>query len=73
MEESKGEEEAKFGFYGRGNEETKAEVEYIYNSVHKYADRLPKKATKPGVPAKKEILPMQSNIYALMYFDSPIV
>ncbi|CAI2364221.1 unnamed protein product [Moneuplotes crassus] len=74
LEEIKGEEEEeKFGFYGYESESSKAEVEYVYNTIHKYSDKLPKKATKPGVPPKPDILPLQSHIYALMYFDVPIV
>ena len=71
--EELGEEEAKFGFYGKESESTKAEVEYVHNSIHKYSNILPRKATKPGIPPKSEILPKQANIYALMYFDSPII
>ena len=49
------------------------EVEYIYNTIHLHTNCLPRKATKPGVPPKPEILPMQSKVYALVFFEAPIV
>jgi hypothetical protein len=75
-EESKleqSEDNHKFGFFGKPSEASKAEVEYVYNTCHKFSDKLPRKATKPGPTPKPSILPMHANIYALMYFDAPIV
>lgn len=41
--------------------------------MHTYSDVLPKKATKPGLPPKDDILPMQTQVYALISFESPIM
>jgi hypothetical protein len=71
--EALSEDDSQFGFYGKPSEATKAEIEYVYNTYHKYSDKLPRKATKPGPTPNPSILPMQANVYALMYFDSPIV
>lgn len=67
------EEESKFGFYGKPSTSVKAEVEFVYNTYHKYSDKLPRRATKPGVPPKSDILPMNAHIYALITFDAPII
>lgn len=66
-------EESKFGVFGNSTEAVKKEVEFVHNTYHKYADKLPRKATKPGIPPKPEILPMGSHIYALIHFDAPII
>jgi hypothetical protein len=73
MEEVVEEEESKFGVFGSANESSKSELEYVYNTYHKYSDHLPRKATKPGPPPKADILPMHSRIYALIHFDAPVV
>ena len=67
------EEESKFGVFGESNSAVKAEVEYVHNTYHKYSDKLPKKASKPGPTPSKDILPFESNIYALITFDGPVV
>lgn len=66
-------EESKFGFFGTPSESVKKEVEYVYNTIHLHSNCLPRKATKPGLPPKPEILPIQSKIYALVFFEAPIV
>lgn len=65
-------EDETFGIYGEITEEVKADVEYVYNSTHNYSDILPKKATKPG-PPPEGILPYQARIYALIFFEHPIM
>ena len=74
LEEIKGlDEETRFGFFGELTEEVKQEIEFVYNSTHKYSDKLPKKATKPGIPPRYDILPIQARIYALIFFDAPVM
>jgi len=53
-------EEYKFGIFGETSESVRKEVEFVYNTMHRYSDKLPRKATKPGPPPKDDILPMHA-------------
>ena len=73
LDEEDKDEESKFGFFGTVTESVKKEVEFVYNTIHLYSNCLPRKATKPGLPPKPEILPMQAKVYALIFFEAPII